>query len=387
MTTMLQVCDLTHRYGKVQVVNGVSFEVEQGEVLTLLGPSGCGKTTILRLVAGLEEPLGGEIRLHGRAVAAPRDGVFVAAEHRNVGLVFQSYAVWPHMTVAQNVAYPLEVRRWPRARIQAKVDETLHLTGLQDYAGPPRDRAQRRPAAARLAGAGARLRAGHPAARRAAEQPRRAAAPGDAPASEGAAERGWAPPSCTSPTIRSRRWRCRTAWPSSTRAASSSLARPAEVYDAPTSYFVQSFVGQTLTLRRPGRAAERPHAHRPGGPRRPWCSTTPAARRKARGARGGASRGRTRRAAGRCGRSRCPGRDAGRADLLRDALRGRGARGRERRDAGHPEAAGSSAWPAGGPPLRSREGADMAYVSAFPTAEAQRPAGGACRRCTCSAGC
>ena len=118
-------------------VKNLSLDIFDGEIVTLLGPSGCGKTTILRLVAGLEEPLSGEIRLHGRAVAAPRDGVFVAAEHRNIGLVFQSYAVWPHMTVAENVAFPLEVRRWPRARIQAKVEETLHLTGLQDYAARP----------------------------------------------------------------------------------------------------------------------------------------------------------------------------------------------------------------------------------------------------------
>jgi iron(III) transport system ATP-binding protein len=85
-------------------------------------------------VAGLDEPEAGEIRLHGRVVASPRNRVMIAAEKRNVGLVFQSYAVWPHMTVEQNVAYPLELRRQPRAAIRAKVEEVLHLTGLEGLA-------------------------------------------------------------------------------------------------------------------------------------------------------------------------------------------------------------------------------------------------------------
>jgi ABC-type Fe3+/spermidine/putrescine transport system ATPase subunit len=137
MTSILEVRNLEQRYGAVRAVDDVSFDLDQGEVLTLLGPSGCGKSTTLRLVAGLEQPHGGEIRLHGRIVASARTGVFVPAEKRNVGLVFQSYAVWPHMTVEQNVAYPLELRRQPRARIQAKVEEILHLTGLDGLADRP----------------------------------------------------------------------------------------------------------------------------------------------------------------------------------------------------------------------------------------------------------
>jgi ABC-type Fe3+/spermidine/putrescine transport system ATPase subunit len=134
MSGVLEVRKLAKRYGGVHAVHEVSFDLHRGEVLTLLGPSGCGKSTTLRLVAGLEEPDGGEIRLEGRVVASASPRVFVAAEKRNLGLVFQSYAVWPHMTVAQNVAYPLELRRTPRAQIRSKVDEVLHLVGLDGLA-------------------------------------------------------------------------------------------------------------------------------------------------------------------------------------------------------------------------------------------------------------
>src|SRR5579884_4049692 len=129
MAGILEVRNLEKRYGTARAVDGVSFDLAEGQVLTLLGPSGCGKSTTLRLVAGLEEPDGGEIRLHGRVVASASRRVFLPAEKRNLGLVFQSYAVWPHMTVEQNVAYPLELRRQPRAQIRAKVEAVLHLTG------------------------------------------------------------------------------------------------------------------------------------------------------------------------------------------------------------------------------------------------------------------
>jgi iron(III) transport system ATP-binding protein len=110
----------------------VSFEVEDGELLVLLGPSGCGKTTTLRLIAGLEEPDAGEIWLDGKLVSAP--GKHVPTEKRNVGMVFQSYAIWPHMSVFDNVAYPLRVRRVARDIIRDKVEHTLDLVGLKGYA-------------------------------------------------------------------------------------------------------------------------------------------------------------------------------------------------------------------------------------------------------------
>src|SRR6516165_2624871 len=123
-------------------VDGVSFDVPAGEIVVLLGPSGCGKTTTLRCVAGLEHPTGGRISIGDRVVSEPERGLLLSPRERDIGMVFQSYAVWPHMTVRQNVAYPLKHRRNGAngARggdINAKVDETLELVGLGDYAERP----------------------------------------------------------------------------------------------------------------------------------------------------------------------------------------------------------------------------------------------------------
>jgi ABC-type Fe3+/spermidine/putrescine transport system ATPase subunit len=112
-------------------VDRASLEVQRGEVFTLLGPSGCGKTTTLRLVAGLERPDGGEITLRGRVVASVPRRVFLAPNRRNLGMVFQSYAIWPHMTVFDNIAYPLELRGTKRAVIRDKVERVLGLVGLE----------------------------------------------------------------------------------------------------------------------------------------------------------------------------------------------------------------------------------------------------------------
>ena len=115
-------------------VDDVSFTVAAGEIVALLGPSGCGKTTTLRCVAGLEHPSAGAIRIGGAVVSAPERGVLVPPRLRNIGMVFQSYAVWPHMTVWQNVAYPLRRRGISRAERNRKVSEALALVGLSDYA-------------------------------------------------------------------------------------------------------------------------------------------------------------------------------------------------------------------------------------------------------------
>jgi iron(III) transport system ATP-binding protein len=101
---------LRKSFGRETAVDGISFGVERGAILTLLGPSGCGKTTTLRCVAGLEHPDAGLIAIDGEPMTSVDSGISVVPERRNVGMVFQSYAVWPHMTVAQNVGYPLEVR-------------------------------------------------------------------------------------------------------------------------------------------------------------------------------------------------------------------------------------------------------------------------------------
>src|SRR5215217_5624120 len=118
-------------------VDDVSFRVATGEIVVLLGPSGCGKTTTLRCVAGLETPTSGVISIGGAVVSAPERGVLVPPRLRNIGMVFQSYAVWPHMTVRQNVAYPLRQRKVTRAEIVRKVDEVLELVGLAEYAERP----------------------------------------------------------------------------------------------------------------------------------------------------------------------------------------------------------------------------------------------------------
>jgi ABC-type Fe3+/spermidine/putrescine transport system ATPase subunit len=128
---------IVKRFGRVTAVDGVSFEVQQGAVLTLLGPSGCGKTTTLRVVAGFERPDEGEVDIEGRTVVAPARGINVPPEKRGLGMVFQSYAIWPHMTVFQNVAYPLAIRRVKRAEIRERVEQTLELVGLQGYGERP----------------------------------------------------------------------------------------------------------------------------------------------------------------------------------------------------------------------------------------------------------
>jgi iron(III) transport system ATP-binding protein len=125
------------RYGLVEALRGIDLEVAEKEFCVLLGPSGCGKTTTLRCVAGLEKPDEGEIEISGVQVNSPRAGVYVPTEKRDIGMVFQSYAIWPHMSVFQNVAFPLTQgqRRVPKTEVAKKVREALRLVqldGLQD---------------------------------------------------------------------------------------------------------------------------------------------------------------------------------------------------------------------------------------------------------------
>ncbi|HUK09620.1 MAG TPA: ABC transporter ATP-binding protein [Stellaceae bacterium] len=131
---MIEVEALELRYGSVAAVNGVSFAADKGELVTLLGPSGCGKTSTLRAIAGLEEPSGGRISLGGTVVYSAAERRNVASERRGVSMVFQSYAIWPHMNVFDNVAYGLRVRRLPRAEVEQQVMRALALVQMQDYA-------------------------------------------------------------------------------------------------------------------------------------------------------------------------------------------------------------------------------------------------------------
>jgi iron(III) transport system ATP-binding protein len=137
---MIEVSGLQVRYGDVLAVDGVSFAVARGELLTLLGPSGCGKTTTLRAIAGLEQPCGGSIVLDGETVYSATARRNLATEKRGVSMVFQSYAIWPHMTVFENVAYGLRVRKLPRAEIDRQVERALTLVQMTAFAGRPASR-------------------------------------------------------------------------------------------------------------------------------------------------------------------------------------------------------------------------------------------------------
>ena len=134
---MLKVKNLAKTFvmedGRVEAVRDVSFEVPEGLFLTLLGPSGCGKTTTLRCVAGLETPDSGEIHIAERPVFLGARGVVVPTYKRGVGMVFQSYAIWPHLTVSENVAFPLVHGgfRVPRRQVKEKVRRALELVGLE----------------------------------------------------------------------------------------------------------------------------------------------------------------------------------------------------------------------------------------------------------------
>ncbi|WP_454683309.1 ABC transporter ATP-binding protein [Ancylobacter moscoviensis] len=125
----IQVEGVCKRYGHVSAVNDVSFDVRHGEFVSLLGPSGCGKTTTLRMIAGFVMASDGHIRINGR------DVTYLPPEKREVGFVFQNYALWPHMTVAENVAFGLKLRKRDKAFIRNKVEESLTVTGLSGFEG------------------------------------------------------------------------------------------------------------------------------------------------------------------------------------------------------------------------------------------------------------
>jgi len=142
---------LTKRYGEVAVVDDVSLTIEHGRLVCLLGPSGCGKTTTLRLIAGFVEPSAGEIRVGDQLISSPARTL--PPERRNMSMIFQSYALWPHMTVAENVSYGLKLRKLDRATIDRKLAailDTTHLRGLADrYPGELSGGQQQRVALAR----------------------------------------------------------------------------------------------------------------------------------------------------------------------------------------------------------------------------------------------
>jgi ABC-type sugar transport system ATPase subunit len=133
METAIVIKNLTKRFGDVMAVNNVSLTIEPGSFVTLLGPSGCGKTTLLRCVAGLEDPDEGEIYIGDRLVFSRYRGIALPAGQRDLGLVFQNYALWPHMTVHKNMTFALEIRKMQRAEMDRRVDESLAEVQMSGY--------------------------------------------------------------------------------------------------------------------------------------------------------------------------------------------------------------------------------------------------------------
>ncbi len=131
----IQLTGVSKSYGKEVAVENLDLTVDPGEFLTILGPSGCGKTTTLRLIAGLEEPDSGEIRLGSKVVFSRRQGVIVPPEHRNLGLIFQSYALWPHMTVERNVTLALKEKKLSSEEIEKRLTAALEKVHLEPYRG------------------------------------------------------------------------------------------------------------------------------------------------------------------------------------------------------------------------------------------------------------
>jgi multiple sugar transport system ATP-binding protein len=120
----LQIADVRKAYGSTQVIHGVNISIDDGEFVILVGPSGCGKSTLLRMIAGLENITGGEIRIGSRVVND------VPPKERDIAMVFQNYALYPHMTVADNMAFSLKLKRAPETEIKARVDRAAEILGL-----------------------------------------------------------------------------------------------------------------------------------------------------------------------------------------------------------------------------------------------------------------
>src|SRR3984893_7237140 len=127
----VSIRNLVKTYGTAPAVNDIDLEIAEGEFIVLLGPSGCGKTTTLRCIAGLEQVSGGEIHMGGKLVSSPQ--VSVPPEKREIGMVFQSYAIWPHMTVSENVAFGLKLKKLPKDEVRTRVQRALALVGLNQF--------------------------------------------------------------------------------------------------------------------------------------------------------------------------------------------------------------------------------------------------------------
>ena len=125
--------NITKRFGKSVAVDNLNLVIKDGDFVSLLGPSGCGKTTTLRMIAGLETPTEGEIYIDGKLMFSSEKGVDVSPDKRNVGFLFQNYALWPHMTVYKNIAFGLENMKWDKEKIRKRVEELLDTLKIREY--------------------------------------------------------------------------------------------------------------------------------------------------------------------------------------------------------------------------------------------------------------
>src|SRR3989339_846209 len=125
---------ITKKFGKSMAVDNLDLVIGDGDFVTLLGPSGCGKTTTLRMIAGLETPTEGEIFIDDRLVFSSEKGIDIAPDKRDVGFLFQNYALWPHMTVYQNIAFGLENLKWSKEDIRANVEKLLAMLRIDEFA-------------------------------------------------------------------------------------------------------------------------------------------------------------------------------------------------------------------------------------------------------------
>jgi multiple sugar transport system ATP-binding protein len=133
MSTTITIKNLTKRFGKVVALDNVNLNFEAGTFVTLLGPSGCGKTTLLRCVAGLEDPDGGEIYIGDKLVYSRAKGISLSAGERDLGLVFQNYALWPHMKVDKNITFALEIQKMPKEEMAKRVKDSLKEVQMEGY--------------------------------------------------------------------------------------------------------------------------------------------------------------------------------------------------------------------------------------------------------------
>ena len=129
----VQLENVTKRYGAVTAVDNLNLEIEKGECFSLLGPSGCGKTTTLRMIAGFEDLDEGQISVGGKTFSSSIKKYYIQPEKRDFGMVFQAFAVWPHLNVFDNVAFPLQIKGMPKAEIVERTHRAIHYTGLDKY--------------------------------------------------------------------------------------------------------------------------------------------------------------------------------------------------------------------------------------------------------------